>query len=134
MTPPRKRVGDPYEVGYRKPPKHTQFSPGRSGNPKGRPKGAKSCKADLLEELGERIPVREGNRWRRLTKQRVFLKALMTRALNGDTKYASLLISIMERLGRFDSRADRDDPANDEDTAAIMAALDELERDDPGDE
>ena len=27
-----------YEVGYGKPPKHTQFKKGQSGNPKGRPK------------------------------------------------------------------------------------------------
>ena len=27
-----------YPVGYRKTPKHTQFKPGQSGNPKGRPR------------------------------------------------------------------------------------------------
>ena len=31
---------DGYEVGYRKPPKHSQFKPGQSGNPNGRPRGA----------------------------------------------------------------------------------------------
>ena len=30
------------EVGYRSPPKHSQFKKGASGNPKGRPKGTKS--------------------------------------------------------------------------------------------
>jgi len=28
-----------YKVGYKNPPKQTQFKPGQSGNPKGRPKG-----------------------------------------------------------------------------------------------
>ena len=28
-----------YEVGYKRPPKHTRFKKGHSGNPKGRPKG-----------------------------------------------------------------------------------------------
>ena len=31
-----------YEVGYGKPPKSTQFKPGRSGNPKGRTKGSRN--------------------------------------------------------------------------------------------
>ncbi len=31
-----------YDVGYGRPPEATQFKPGRSGNPNGRPKGAKS--------------------------------------------------------------------------------------------
>ena len=29
-------------VGYKTPPKNTQFQPGQSGNPKGRPKGTKN--------------------------------------------------------------------------------------------
>jgi hypothetical protein len=33
---------DRYEVGFGKPPKHTRFQKGRSGNPKGPPKGSKN--------------------------------------------------------------------------------------------
>ena len=51
-----------YEVGYKKPPKDTQFKPGQSGNPLGRPKGTKNLKTDLMEELGQKIVVREGDR------------------------------------------------------------------------
>ena len=31
-----------YEVGYKKPPKHTQWEKGQCPNPKGRPRGAKN--------------------------------------------------------------------------------------------
>jgi hypothetical protein len=30
--------GSPHEIGYGKPPRHTRFVKGRSGNPNGRPK------------------------------------------------------------------------------------------------
>ena len=31
-----------YEVGYGRPPQHTQFRPGQSGNPAGRRKGVRN--------------------------------------------------------------------------------------------
>lgn len=41
------------EIGYKKPPRHTRFRKGQSGNPKGRPKGTQNLKTDLAEELSE---------------------------------------------------------------------------------
>ncbi len=87
-----------YEVGYRKPPMHTRFKPGQSGNPRGRPKGTNNLKTDLMEELGEKILVREGDQSRRVSKQRAVLKSLMMRTLKGDARAASLLLSLMVRL------------------------------------
>jgi hypothetical protein len=37
MAKTERSPGDPYEVGFGKPPKRTQFRRGRSGNPYGRP-------------------------------------------------------------------------------------------------
>ena len=44
-----------YDVGYRKPPKTTQFQPGRSGNPMGRPKGRAKAGVKLPELNEERL-------------------------------------------------------------------------------
>lgn len=38
-----------YDVGYGKPPVATRFKQGQSGNPKGRPKGAKNKRSALFE-------------------------------------------------------------------------------------
>jgi hypothetical protein len=109
-----------YEVGYGKPPTHSRFRPGRSGNPKGRPKGTKNLKTDLIEELGEKILVREGEQARQVSKQRAVVKTLMARALKGDTRAASLLLSMMMRLiDTGEGGESQDEPLQENDLAIL---------------
>jgi hypothetical protein len=56
---------DDYPVGYGKPPASTQFRKGQSGNRSGRPKGTNNLKTDLLEELREKVTLKEGERTKR---------------------------------------------------------------------
>ena len=87
-----------YEVGYRKPPKRTRFRPGQSGNPRGRPEGTKNLKTDLMEELGEKILIREGDRSQKVSKQRALLKSVVNRAIKGDARAIGIALSTMMRL------------------------------------
>jgi len=96
--PPEEPTSNDYEVGYKKPPKRTRFQPGRSGNPRGRAKGTKNLKTDLLEELGEKIVVREGDRPQKLSKQRALLKSVVNRAIKGDARATAIALSTMMRL------------------------------------
>lgn len=86
------------DVGFGKPPKHTQFKPGQSGNPSGRPKGTKNLKTDLEEELRELIIVHEGGNPKTVSKQRAMLKSLTAKAVHGDPRSAAILLDMMYRL------------------------------------
>jgi hypothetical protein len=85
-------------VGYKRPPRHTRFRPGQSGNPSGRPKGTQNLATDLGEELAERIPIRERERRLHVSKQRAILKTLVSKALEGDTRAASIVLRLVEQV------------------------------------
>ena len=79
-------------VGKGSTPEHTRFQKGKSGNPRGRPKGKVSFKADLISELSETIQITEGGKSKRITKQRALLKALTTGGIKGDVRAAHLMM------------------------------------------
>jgi hypothetical protein len=84
-------------VGYKRPPQHSQFQPGQSGNPRGRGKNVRNFKSDLLDELREQIPIRENGRDRKISKQRAFIKALVAAAIKGDMRATNALVSFCTR-------------------------------------
>ncbi len=114
-----------YEVGFGKPPKEHRFPKGTSGNLKGRPKGARNLKTDLLEELGETMKVREGDRERCISKQRALIKIQVARALKGNDRAAAKIIDLyLKVIGLDDDAADADLPLT-EDERAVVEKLEE---------
>jgi Family of unknown function (DUF5681) len=71
------------DVGYRKPPKSTQFKPGRSGNPKGRPKGVQNLETDLQQTLRAPVEIKNAKGIRTITTQQALLQTLAAKALDG---------------------------------------------------
>ena len=87
-----------YKIGYGKPPKSGQFKCGKSGNPKGRPRGSLKLATDLAAELNEQITVREDGRARRVSKQRSLIKSLMAKALQGDVRANAAVLALYARV------------------------------------
>jgi hypothetical protein len=91
-----KRNGN-YEVGFGRPPKQAQFRKGRSGNPKGRPRGSKNF-ANLIDEaLAEPVIINENGRRMKATKLQVIVKQLVNEAARGDHRSIQLLMAFTER-------------------------------------
>jgi len=82
-----------YEVGYRKPPRTTRFKAGESGNPKGRPKGAKNFATVIAQELNGRLSVTENGRRKKISKREVIVKRVVNKAAEGDLKAAQTVFA-----------------------------------------
>ena len=91
-------MSEDYEVGYKRPPVKNRFKPGTSGNPQGRASGTPNLKTDLQRELAERIPIREGDRSLRVSKQRALLKAMVAKALKGDVRAANVVLQLVAKV------------------------------------
>ena len=81
------------KVGYRRPPVRTRFKTGQSGNPKGRPKGAKNFQTVLAAELNGAVQVTENGKRKTITKRQVIGKQLVNGAAAGDPKAIALLLN-----------------------------------------
>ncbi|MGZ3237234.1 MAG: DUF5681 domain-containing protein [Burkholderiaceae bacterium] len=83
----------PYDVGYGKPPKQTRFQAGKSGNPKGRPKGAANFTTVIEQELNALVSVTENGISKKIKKKQIVAKQLVNKAAGGDLKATSLLLN-----------------------------------------
>lgn len=84
-----------YEVGYRKPPKHSRFRPGQSGNLAGRPRGVLNVATVLLRACREKVVIVENGRRKTVTKLEASVKQLVNKAAQGDLSALSKLLALM---------------------------------------
>ena len=74
-----------YEVGYGRPPKEARFTPGKSGNPKGKPKGKRSLAAVVRKEVERIVEVVENGKKRRVSVQDAAMRRLVNEAIGRGT-------------------------------------------------
>jgi hypothetical protein len=118
------QLAEAYEVGYGRPPREHRFQPGRSGNPRGRPKGARNLSSVVAATLGERIAVTENGRRKRITKLEAAVKQLVNRAAAGEARSMQLLLALVQACdSRPPSSSGPEEP-----TEADAIVLDEIRR------
>ena len=96
---PREQRFD-YEVGYGKPPRHTRFPKGQSGNPRGRPSGSKNLKTLLNEALSEPVIVTENGGRRKVSKRQAIITQLVNRSATADFRAIKILLDIVRDIER----------------------------------
>ena len=87
-----------YEVGYGKPPRHTRFELGRSGNPQGRPGGSKNLLTLLNKALNELVIVTENGGRRKVSKREAIVTQLVNRSAQADLKAIQILLAMLRDI------------------------------------
>lgn len=93
-----------YEVGYGKPPSSKRFTKGESGNPSGRPKGAKNRKPALnedrlrniiLEEAYRHIKVKDGTKEVNIPMVQAITRSMYVSAARGNPRAQKVSIDLI---------------------------------------
>ena len=98
-----------YRVGYGKPPRHSRFQRGQSGNPRGRPSGSKNLSTLLSEALNEPVIVTENGKRRKISKRQAVITQLVNQSAKGDFRAAKILLDI---LNDIEARTEPQTPEN----------------------
>jgi hypothetical protein len=83
---------DKNRVGYGRPPVHTRFQPGKSGNPSGCRKTSKDLRARLKKAAEEKVVVQEGGRERKVKKIDLAVTQMMNKAAQGQPTFLKMAL------------------------------------------
>lgn len=87
-----RRKDKDYEVGYGRPPKHSQFQKGKSGNPSGRPKEPTTFIESLNKQLSADVKVIKDGKERKITGLSALAQKYINMILSGDFRFMKLFM------------------------------------------
>lgn len=85
-----------YAVGYGKPPLHTRFRKGRSGNPLGRPRRRTDLASLLMRALDRPAAAAGRNPG---TQREAIVAALVEKSASGDLRATKLVLELLRQAG-----------------------------------
>jgi Family of unknown function (DUF5681) len=106
MVAPDQQGEPTYEIGYKRPPKETQFKPGQRGNPRGRPAGSPNLKTVVERALRKKIPVRRGDKTSNVMMLEAIAETYALKAAQGDRHAAVVVINLATKTGVLAGRND----------------------------
>jgi Family of unknown function (DUF5681) len=86
-------------IGHKRPPHKTQFKPGKSGNPRGRPKRRVDMSAALNKAFNDKVVVT--GLGKTLTGMEAFVQSIVDRVLQGDSKAIPELVRLFSKTRLF---------------------------------
>jgi len=95
-----------YKVGYKKPPLHTRFQKGQSGNPRGRPRGSKNLSTLLTDALNEPVVVTEDGKRRKISKRELGIRQLVNKFAMAEAQATKILLGLMQERDRLAAAAE----------------------------
>ncbi|MFT7229062.1 MAG: hypothetical protein ACI8PW_001652 [Methylophilaceae bacterium] len=127
MTKSTKTDQVDYEIGYQKPPKANQFVKGQSGNPSGRPKGARNWATVMHAALEEKVTITENNSQRKVSKLEVATMQLVNKAAAGDQNSIRLLLQLVPGIEAIINSTGATSLSNEQDQKVLAEMLQRLE-------
>jgi len=97
-----------YRVGPGRPPLHTRFKKGQSGNPRG-PRH-KNLPALLVAALDEPVVVTSGGERRRITKREAVIAQLVDKSAGADLRATKMLLDMLQDIEKRAGRASPPEP------------------------
>jgi hypothetical protein len=124
MAKPKSKPAAPkptgqYKVGYGKPPEHTRFRPGHSGNPAGGKKGQPTPNEIFMKEAARLVKVKRGDTVETITKHEAIVRRLLHVAMEGDIAAARLVIAALAQSAPDPSST----PAEDETANLALSVI-----------
>jgi hypothetical protein len=117
-----------YAPNYRKPPIHTRFKKGQSGNPRGRP--AKNLAALLAAALNEKVTVTENGKRRQVTKREAVIAQLVNKSASAELRATKMLIDMLRDVEkRAEPAAAEKNPFSPTDKEVVRQLIARLRRD-----
>jgi hypothetical protein len=91
-----------HDVGYGKPPEHSRFKTGVSGNPRGRPKRKPLPAAEIIDRVLNTVTeYRERGQIKKATRLELAIRTAVNRAVKGDVKAAEMLLELRAHAQKF---------------------------------